>query len=243
MKLTREERLLHFPPITNIRDLGGYETKEKKFTKTHKYVRSAIVANIDEKQLQGIYDYGIRAVLDFRSEGEIESHPHALNGYKDVAYYSVNLMDIKNLNLFPEGINELSDMYIYLVDNCQHRIKEVFQYFLKHNDEGILFNCSAGKDRTGVIAALLLNLAEVEKETIIVDYSESYENNLSIVKFLENQSGTACDASLLLSEPEQIKKFLNHFESQHHSTYDYLLMLGFSEEEVECLKTKFVSDK
>lgn len=243
MRLTREERLLHFPPITNIRDLGGYETKDHMFTVSHKYVRSAIVANVSDEQLQGIYDYGIRAVLDLRSDAEIESHPHALKDYRDIAYYSINLMDIKNLNVFPEEIVELSDMYIYLVDNCQHKIKEVFQLLIQHKNEGVLYNCSAGKDRTGVISALLLNLAQVDNEAIITDYSESYENNREINRFLETQSGTACDQALLLSEPKQIKRFLDHFESKYHSTFDYLLMLGFDKSDVQQLKEVFICCK
>lgn len=241
MRLTRQERLLNFPPISNIRDLGGYDTIDQKFTKTHKYVRSAIVANVSDEQLKEIYEYGIRAVIDLRSDAEISMNPHALSNYEGVSYYHINLMDQKDLNVLPKDVDELSDLYIFIVDKCQHKMKEVFEILVKHKDGGVLYNCSAGKDRTGVVSALLLDLANVDEQTIITDYSESYENNLPIYQFLEKQTEQIQSSTLLLSEPEQMSKFLNHFKEKYNSTKDYLSLLEFSEEEIELLKNSFVT--
>ena len=48
MQLSREERLLHIGKMTNVRDLGGYETQEGYYTKSHKYVRSTCPSGISD---------------------------------------------------------------------------------------------------------------------------------------------------------------------------------------------------
>ncbi|MDO5408738.1 MAG: tyrosine-protein phosphatase [Eubacteriales bacterium] len=241
MKLTREQRLINLPPITNIRSLGGYENDTLESTKAHKYVRSALIANVSEESLQKLYDFGIRAVVDLRSEMEIERNPHALNGYRDIAYYHINLIGKKDVNVMPDDVEELSDLYIFLVDQRPQKIKAIFEYFLKHQGQGVLFNCSAGKDRTGVIAAMLLDLAGIRDEVIVRDYSESFENNLPIYEFLQSECGNVLAAKLLNSNPEQMIRFLDHFRSRYKNTREYLLSLGFTTEEIVTLRNDFVN--
>ena len=71
MYLTREERLLPLNSIFNTRDLGGYETQEGSFTKTHKYIRAATPAHLSEEDKAYLYNYGVRVIIDLRGENEI----------------------------------------------------------------------------------------------------------------------------------------------------------------------------
>ena len=68
MQLSREERLLHIGKMTNVRDLGGYETQEGYYTKSHKYVRSTCPSGISDDLKEQFYQYGIRTVIDLRSD-------------------------------------------------------------------------------------------------------------------------------------------------------------------------------
>ena len=70
MQLSREERMLHIGKMTNVRDLGGYETQEGYYTKSHKFVRSTCPSGISEDLKEKFYDYGIRTVIDLRSDYE-----------------------------------------------------------------------------------------------------------------------------------------------------------------------------
>ena len=70
MQLSREERLLHIGKMTNVRDLGGYETQEGYYTKSHKYVRSTCPSGISDDLKEQFYQYGIRTVIDLRSDYE-----------------------------------------------------------------------------------------------------------------------------------------------------------------------------
>ena len=82
MQLSREERMLHIGKMTNVRDLGGYETQEGYYTKSHKFVRSTCPSGISEDLKEKFYDYGIRTVIDLRSDYELVHQPHSLKDLK-----------------------------------------------------------------------------------------------------------------------------------------------------------------
>lgn len=239
MKLTREERLIHVPPITNVRDLGGYELAQHKYTKPKQYVRSAIISGVEDAQKEKLYEYGVRVVVDLRSDYEIEKYPHSMRNYKDVKYYNVNLLDDANAMVVPEDIKDLGDVYIYLVDHCAHKLKEVFEIFATYPDKTKLFNCSAGKDRTGVIAAMLLDLVGCPRETIVEDYQETFENNLPIYDMLLKESGEE-NKHMLESYPKHMNKFLDYFYAQYKDTYTYLKDIGLQEEKIKAIQEAFI---
>ena len=84
----------------NVRDLGGYETQEGYYTKSHKYVRSTCPSGISDDLKEQFYQYGIRTVIDLRSDYELVHQPHSLKGYKDIEYYHINLLQNENMSVF-----------------------------------------------------------------------------------------------------------------------------------------------
>ena len=110
---------------------------------------------------------------------------------------------------------------------------------IENIDKGILFHCSAGKDRTGMIAAILLMLVGVKKEEIIKNYTLSMSNlNPIINKFSYENDESLKD--FLGAEAEHITTFLDYLENDHNGAEGYLEFIGFSEEETEILKSSFL---
>lgn len=178
--MTSEERLIALDKMTNTRDLGGYETQEGYYTKSNHYIRASSPANATEGDLEKLYDYGVRVTIDLRSDFEKEAQPSPFKDYRDVENIEINLMDDAVVKVVPSEVKEYKDLggvYIYMLEAHQKQIKAVFDVFKDHLYEGVLFHCSAGKDRTGIIAALLLELAGCYDHDIVKDYSESYANN------------------------------------------------------------------
>ncbi len=230
MQLSREERLLKLDSISNIRDLGGYETQDGKFTKSHKFLRSAVMSTISEQDLECIYNYGVRVVVDLRSEDEIAKEPNKMNGYKDVVYIHHNLMNMVDVNVVPDvDVSDMGDMYISMAKANQQQYKELFEIFHKYNDSCIVFNCSAGKDRTGTTAALLLDIAGCYRQDIIKDYSETFENNKAIYDKLKDMVPEHM-LKMLLSEPEYMDKYLTYLYDTYGSGKGFLLACGVTEE-------------
>ena len=110
---------------------------------------------------------------------------------------------------------------------------------IENRDKGILFHCSAGKDRTGMIAAILLMLVGVKKEEIVKNYTLSTSNlNPIIDRFSYENDESLKD--FLGAEAEHIIKFLDYLEAEYNGAEGYLEFIGFSEKETEILKSSFL---
>ena len=133
---------------------------------------------------------------------------------------------------------DLSGFYIFMIEANKKQFKKVFEILLNHPYDCTLFNCSAGKDRTGVISALLLDLVGCHEYDIVKDYSESYENNEPINDELEKDLEPG-QTRFLYSEPLYMMKMLNHLRENYGSTSSYLAKLGFDEEKIEDLIENF----
>ena len=232
MQLSREERMLQVESMTNIRDLGGYETQSGYYTKSHKFIRSTNPSKLTDEEKEYLYNYGIRLQIDLRSDFEIEQQPSSLIGYKDIEYIRIDLMKTKNLNVLPKEIanyKDLAGFYIYMLEANKD----------DHPYDAIMFNCSAGKDRTGVVAALLLDLAGCHEYDIVKDYSESYENNLSLIPELEKIID-AKNHVYLESEPRMMMELLDYLRSNYGSAKEYLISCGFDEEKIMDIIENFI---
>ena len=235
MQLSREERLLKVESMTNVRDLGGYETQNGYYTKSHKFVRSTNPGNLSKDEKEYLYDYGIRVQVDLRSDFEVDQQPSALKGYKDIEYYNINLLQSKNLNVLPSEVrnyHDLSGFYVFMLESNKEQFRQVFDIFYDHPYDAIMFNCSAGKDRTGVIAALLMDLAGCHEYDIVKDYSESYENNLKVMAKLEELVDED-NRAFLESSPKMMMKFLDYLREHYGSAKEYLVQCGLEIEKIE----------
>ena len=101
-----------------------------------------------------------------------------------------------------------------MIEANKKQLKKVFNIFLNHPYDCTLFNCSAGKDRTGVIACMLLDLAGCHEYDIVKDYSESYENNMAMIKQLEEMIPSE-DEKFLGSDPRVMMKFIAYLRENY----------------------------
>lgn len=242
MQLSRKERMLEVESMTNVRDLGGYETQAGYYTKSHKFVRSTNPSKLTDEEKKYFYDYGIRVQIDLRSDFEVDQQPSMLKDYEDIEYYHVNLLQAKDLNVLPEEVSNYHDLagfYIFMLESNKAQFKKVFEIFYDHPYDAALFNCSAGKDRTGVIAALLLDLAGCHEYDIVKDYCESYENNLKLMPELEKLVDVE-NRAFLESEPRMMMKFLAYLREHYGSAKEYLISCGLEEDKILEIIENFV---
>lgn len=168
--------------LVNFRDLGGYQNREGKKVVSGKVLRSAQpvgLAEADKNIL--VNNYQLKKIIDFRSQKEVIEKP--VDTLSGVAYLNIDLMkDIKS------GTASLEDLLKYPttaeVDQAmQHVYGELvmdktsqkgyanfLNQIIAQENGAVLFHCFAGKDRTGVGAALVLSLLGVRKADILHDY-------------------------------------------------------------------------
>ena len=241
--LTREERLIPLENVTNTRDLGGYETQSASYTKTRKYIRGSSPYQATALDIETLKDYGVEVVIDLRGEYEKKKQVSPFKNDPDIKYHEVDIFLDNHVAVVPEEVKQyknLGGFYIYMLEAMKGQIKKVFDLFYQYSYECILFHCSAGKDRTGIISALLLDLAGCHEYDIVKDYSETYENNMAINEALASLMDNQEAKEYLKSSPRYMMELLDYLREHYGSAQGYLLNIGLKEEEIEEIRENFV---
>ena len=229
----------------NMRDIGGYETNSGAVTKYKRFLRSDDIARCTENEIQQIKDFGINTVIDLRSSYEVERIPNVFSTIEGVAYHHISIMegiikidDITKPNAQAMNKFGLKKLYKGLLENVEI-MKQLFMVIAQNTDGTILFHCTAGKDRTGITAAILLMLVGVDKHDIMADYQVSYTYLLPRLEYLQ-KTHPELPQHLLESQPETIGGFYDYLTENYGSAYEYLLKTGMNAEEIESIKGGFL---
>lgn len=215
-----------------MRDLGNYPTKSGGYTKNGTFYRSDLPKNMDDEEIEKILKLNISTVIDLRTEEEVNRKPNSLN-IKNIDYYNVSLLGDK----CPEFEKDIPIGYMNILSNNE-TMRKTFKIIL--NAKGsVLFNCTAGKDRTGMVAMLLLKLADVYDEDILVDYQISYTYLKEDIRKM-HKDNPDLPAFLGESKMEYMEETLEMFNNKYGNIIDYFTNLGFSLDEILKIKSKLV---
>lgn len=161
----------------NVRDLGGYETAHG-LTQAHRFVRTGGTRSITDDDLARFKDWGVTRVVDLRSAGEI---PQLTCRFAKVDWVTWTNVPLYDYDLSSPALMPLRDTGGYLAKGYLHMLaskdalKRIFSALAQaESHECVLFHCAAGMDRTGVLAMLLLGLADAPRAQIIADYAYSF---------------------------------------------------------------------
>lgn len=178
MKKDKNMRLLPIQGAYNMRDLGGYPTKDGKQVKWNKLLRSGDLNELTVKDLQYLNGIPLLTDIDFRSLPEEKNapdkFPQSLKEYVRLPIDAGDMSDIKitDTSLIPQMMEEA---YRTIIRKFQNEYKTFFRILAEDGRTPLLFHCSAGKDRTGIAAALILSALGVDRDIIRKDYMLSAE--------------------------------------------------------------------
>ncbi|MDR1629763.1 MAG: tyrosine-protein phosphatase [Oscillospiraceae bacterium] len=225
----------------NFRDLGGFYGHGGKITKQNRVFRSDCLSKLTDEDIALFKQLGIRFVIDLRSAHETESSEYPLHVHEDIGYESLPLSDDLNPeNLFDVIPKDISELYRKIVDDFGTPLTRVFELIAEHAQlGGVVFHCTAGKDRTGVVAALLLLLNGVVDGDIIADYAQSYENMKPYFDaFAEPFIKMKVDIPqhVFRSDPDSMRRFLEYFRRTYGGVEEYLTAHNIKNNAVETLK-------
>ena len=208
----------------NFRELGGYESEDGRKVVSGQFYRSGCLADLNEEELEYVRSLGIRHVFDFRSEYESETVPdpdigaenHQLNALVDRQGNQVQF-DPKSIEKASaqENAGDFLEMMYGGLPFCE-AYKQMFDV-IKAHETPILFHCSAGKDRTGIAAVLILLMLGVDEETALDDYDLTNEYRAEqIGRFFEKM------APVIQNDPE-MKQKMQAFEGVLRSSAELSL--------------------
>lgn len=218
--------------VKNLRDLGGFLTKENKVTKFNSIYRSDLPRNMSEEEIKYFLDNKLDTVIDLRKQEEVERNINCLN-ISGINYYNINLLGDK----CPNVESDIPKGYMDILGNID-TMYNVFK-IIKDSKGSILFNCSAGKDRTGVVSMLLLLLAQVYDDDIIADYQVSYTYIRETIRKM-HKDNPDLPAFLGNSKLEYMEETLKLFYDKYKNINSYFKYLGFNDTEISQIKSKLV---
>ncbi len=224
------QRHIRLEGAHNVRDLGGYPTASGGTTRWRSFLRADALHELTPADIRTLLQLGLRTVIDLRSDTEIARQPSAFVGHEGVHYHHIPLFDglaPVDAMMLEKDAFDLSTRYVDAADHCRPAIARVAAVIAMAEEGTVLFNCTAGKDRTGIIAAMLLSLAGVDGEAIAADYALTARIAGTLMEKLRTHVmargvDETASSRLLSSEPASMLTFLRHMEERHGGFRNYL---------------------
>lgn len=238
------ERLIPMEGARNVRDMGGF-TAKNGVTRMGVFFRGDSTADLTENDIGALEARGLSMVIDLRSSLETLHAPSRLQR-PGIEYVNVQMLDHVNSGplggRFPASMGEV---YEALLEHDREDYRYIFT-LLADCTGAALFHCTAGKDRTGVVAMLLLDLAGVAEKQIIEDYvasdafmRESYQEKIEAFA----KKGLRVPAYALRADRENIVYAIRQLRERFGGAESYLRGSGLEEERIRAIRKKFITAK
>ena len=223
------DRHLPLDGTRNVRDVGGYPTLDGRRMRWRMLLRSDELTRLPARTVDALADLGLRQVIDLRWPEELEIAPNDFRRRPGVRYTSIPLLADD-----PTPHAGLAGMYRHVLDARAAQLAAVVRALFADGGLPAVIGCAAGKDRTGVTIALLLDLCGVPRDVIVEDYALSAGFFASPVAHVEPDDWR--HASLVVdSPPEFMDSALAHLDAAHGGARSLLRRQGLTDAELDAL--------
>ncbi|WP_433247902.1 tyrosine-protein phosphatase [Streptosporangium sp. CA-135522] len=166
-------RHIEFARLHNFRDVGGYATEDGREVRWQRLYRSDSLHRLADDDLERFHGLGIRTVIDLRHPVEIERRGRAPHGPR---YHNLSVehryWNVERDYRPDAGLARFfADRYHEVAQDGKTEIRSALEVISEAGNAPVVIHCAAGKDRTGVLAALVLRLLSVAEEDVIADYA------------------------------------------------------------------------
>lgn len=168
-----------------------------------KFIRSDVPTSVTEDERLWLLENKITTIIDLRTEKEQQRKVCPLESDSRFSYHS---MPVTGGDAVPENADSVSKSYINMVD--EHLSKTID--FILNRDSNVLYFCNAGKDRTGVISAILLHKSGMNTQYIIDDYMKSKSNLKDVLEAFAKQN-PSINIDVITPSERYIREFLEWY--------------------------------
>ena len=230
---------LDLPNLLNARDLGGYPTTDGARTRARSLLRADDLVQLNAQGLAELTHYGVRTILDLRWAEEAARHPSPVPGtLPQLRYERISLLTHNEDEWRVRSRDAAKELWkCAVLEHVRSELRHVLSFIASAPPEPLLFHCVAGKDRTGLLAALLLALAEATPEAIAQDYAMS-EHNLRegyLSRCADSERARLLDA---LRCPEEGAHNMLRFLENAGGVRAYLAQIGLRPGEIARLRMR-----
>ncbi len=248
-------RLLRWEACLNARDVGGYPTLDGGITRWRALIRSDTLCRLTPAGRAALLDYGVRTVIDLRFPEEVARDPHPfatqppqappvlyrnlpVNAGRDPAY------DVALSRAFATA-ETLDQLYRIELDANVRGLASIAAAVARAPAGGVVVHCHAGKDRTGIVTALLLSIAGVPDEVVAEDYALSAVNLAGLTReWLESVTQDPQERARLarrtVPRPEVMLATLDYLRARYGGAEPYLLAGGATLDDLAALRRRLI---
>jgi protein-tyrosine phosphatase len=243
---TPSPRVVPLEGCLNFRDLGGYPTGDGRSLRWGRLFRSDALHHLTPADIDCLRgQIGLGTVIDLRSSAEVRSEGRGRLEHEPFAFHHIPLFDGEQQSRERPPQESLADIYFMLSQFAREPIARVVRV-LAESEAPAVYHCAAGKDRTGVISAILLGLLGVEDEIIVADYALTGANIDAIIARLNAAEGYRTMLAALPPEtmhalPETMDGFLRRLRQAHGSVEGYARDAGLDDAIIERLRASLLS--
>jgi hypothetical protein len=243
-------RLVPLVGSFNFRDLGGYPGLDGRLTRWGRLFRSDALHELTDADVARLRAMGLRTVVDLRTERELHSSGRGPLGQEPVSFHHLAVVqegvrgtvtaDAEALAAPAPPGDDLAERYLWYLDVGRGSLVEALTLLGDSDRYPLVFHCAAGKDRTGVLAALVLELVGVDREVIVADYVITAERLRFIMdrwradpQFAERMAKVP--ASRFSVEAPTMEGFLDGLAGRHGGARSWALEAGVPPEVLDRL--------
>lgn len=244
--------------VLNFRDVGGIASKSNRVIREGQIFRSATVDNITREDILRLRDFGIRTIIDLRAPKEVKRSGRKVDNIVSLALpldFQQTTRERLKPFLYKKGSEDIladisNNLYLEILDAAVPVLKQIMDLLVSEEGAPVLIHCQAGKDRTGIIIALILLALGVDRQLIVEDFMKSndellpyFKKLLLIRKIITFGYFPAKRMLYIITVKERnINSVIDRVESHYGGIEGYLASSGFEVSKLTDLRKKFCTD-
>jgi protein-tyrosine phosphatase len=237
-------RVIAMESTVNFRDVGGYRAGDHQVRWGAVY-RADNVSRLTDADMTTVRELGITTVMDLRTSAEVQEGRFPTQDVPVVLHHLPLLDEVPDPNRFTMAPGMLATQYEEIARDAAPQIARALRLLAAPDTTPALVHCAAGKDRTGILIAILLELLGVDDEIIVADYALSglamgrLRSSL-IRRYPEGKEIIEQADELFSAEPTNIAQLLTALRHQHGSVEEYARGAGAGENVVQSLREQLL---
>jgi len=238
------DRQIHFRGTFNFRDLGGYQGRAGQTVRWRTLYRADALHRMDTDELDELRGLGVRSILDLRTRSELDEGRIEAD-HLGITHFHMPVLGLvwepEDLDPDADAARVLGDLYIDMLSVGAPALAAALDTLAVSDRLPAVFHCAAGKDRTGVLAAIVLSLLGVDESIIVADYHRTAQSMDALMDRLATErpetwtAMTDQPSPYMKTPPQAMIGFLDHVRAEYGSVLGYVRNIGVSADAIEAI--------
>jgi protein-tyrosine phosphatase len=235
------DRIIELEGAVNFRDLGGYATTDGQRTRWRVLFRADGLSELTEPDLVIMRELGIRTVIDLRTGHELEQSRFDVDAHPVEFHHFPFIKSLGNVEAFERAPGFLGAQYQEMLEDAAPQIVGALSALAAPGARPAVFHCTAGKDRTGLLSALVLSLLGVPEDTVVADYALSGAAMARlraklVVKYPDGKLLIEDSDAVFSADPANMVALFAHVKQRFGTVTEYASTIGLPDEVVARLR-------